>query len=192
MEKADREVLGILLQMMDDGTLTDGRGRKIDCRNCILILTSNLGATYAEGDRQIGFCDAGNRPSDDGLAASSLREIRRFFTPEFLNRIDQTIVFGRLSQSDLAAIASHLLAEAASRAKGAGVDLSWNDNLPRLIAEKGTDSDAGARPMRRYLTKWIEDPLADLILSEADPPAAVRVVVKDGKPTLREIEKSAL
>ena len=83
-------------------------------------------------------------------------------------------------------------AEAAARAKGAGVDLSWNDNLPRLIAEKGTDGDAGARPMRRYLTKWIEDPLADLILSEADPPAAVRVVVKDGKPTLREIEKSAL
>ena len=192
VEKADREVLGILLQMMDDGALTDGRGRKIDCRNCILILTSNLGATYAEGDRQIGFGDAGNRPSDDGLAASSLREIRRFFTPEFLNRIDQTIVFGRLSQNDLAVIASHLLAEAAARAKGAGVDLSWNDNLPRLIAEKGTDGDAGARPMRRYLTKWIEDPLADLILSEADPPAAVRVEVKDGKPTLREIEKSAL
>ena len=192
VEKADREVLGILLQMTDDGTLTDGRGRKIDCRNCILILTSNLGATYAADDRQIGFGDAGNRPSDDRLAASSLREIRRFFTPEFLNRIDETVVFGRLSKSDLAVIASHLLDEAAERAKGAGVDLSWDEDVPALIAENGADGDSGARPMRRYLSKRIEDPLADLILSENQPVGAVRVVVKDGKPTLREIEKSAL
>ena len=192
VEKADREVLGILLQMMDDGTLTDGRGRKIDCRNCILILTSNLGATYADGDRQIGFGDGEKRLSDDGLAASSLREIRRFFTPEFLNRIDQTIVFGRLSRGDLAAIASHMLTAAAERAKDAGVDLSWDESLPALIAEKGADGDSGARPMRRYLIKWIEDPLADLILSGNEPPAAVRVGVKDGKPTLRVKEKSAL
>jgi len=192
VEKANREVLGILLQMMDDGTLTDGRGRKIDCRNCILILTSNLGATYFRDDRQIGFVDGGNRPSDGCLAASSLREIRQFFTPEFLNRIDETVVFRRLGKDDLTMIAEHLLGEAASRAKEAGVVLTWDGSLPALIAEKGADADSGARPMRRYLTKWIEDPLADLILSQKEPPAAVYVGVEDEKPKLSEREKSAL
>ena len=89
-------------------------------------------------------------------------------------------------------IASHLLEEAAERAKGAGVDLTWDEDVPALIAEKGADGDSGARPMRRYLSKRIEDPLADLILSESEPVGAVRVVVKDGKPTLRVNEKSAL
>ena len=184
VEKANREVLGILLQMMDDGTLTDGRGRKIDCRNCILILTSNLGATYTESERQIGFSGGENRRSDAGIAASSLREIRQFFTPEFLNRVDETVVFRRLSKDDLATIAEHLLRDAAERAKGAGVRLSWDESLPALIADKGADADSGARPMRRYLTKRIEDPLADLILSRNAPPAAVRIAVEDGKPKL--------
>ena len=194
VEKADREVLGILLQMMDDGTLTDGRGRKIDCRNCILILTSNLGATYEKNDRPLGFSYGENRPDDAAIAASSLRGIRQFFTPEFLNRLDETVVFRRLGKDDLAAIAEQMLRDAAERAKGAGVELTWDDSLPALIAENGADRDAGARPMRRYLTKWIEDPLADLILSGKTPPAAVRVGVEDGKPKLflTEHEKSAL
>ena len=193
VEKANREVLGILLQMMDDGTLTDGRGRKIDCRNCILILTSNLGATYAETERRVGFSGNENRQSDREIAASSLREIKQFFTPEFLNRIDETVVFRRLGKEDLSKIAVSMLREAAERARGAGVELSWDDRLPALIAEKGADADSGARPMRRYLTKWIEDPLADLILSSSTPPAAVRIGVADGKPKLyaEEREKSA-
>ena len=191
VEKANREVLGILLQMMDDGTLTDGRGRKIDCRNSILILTSNLGATYAETERQIGFSGEGNRPSDREIAASSLREIKQFFTPEFLNRIDETVVFRRLGKEDLSKIAGSMLREAAERARGAGVELSWDDRIPALIAEKGADADSGARPMRRYLTKWIEDPLADLILSSPTPPNAVRIGVEDGTPRLRN-EDAAL
>ena len=193
VEKANREVLGILLQMMDDGALTDGRGRRIDCRNSILILTSNLGATYASDDRPIGFSDGRNRPSDDLLASSSLREIRQFFTPEFLNRIDETVVFRRLTKGDLTKIAETMLREAAERAKGAGVLLSWDETLPALIAEQGADADAGARPMRRYLTKAIEDPLADLILSSPTPPSAVRIGVAEGKPRLyaEEREKSA-
>ena len=191
VEKANREVLGILLQMMDDGTLTDGRGRKIDCRNAILILTSNLGATYSTDERTIGFGGGANRPSDEGLAASALREIRQFFTPEFLNRIDETVVFHRLSKTDLTEIAANLLRDAAERAKRTGVTLSWDDALPALIAENGTDADAGARPMRRYLTKWIEDPLADLILSNTPPPSSVRIKVTDEKPSLHQIEPSA-
>ena len=183
-EKANREVLGILLQMMDDGTLTDGRGRKIDCRNCVLILTSNLGAAYEEDERQIGFSGGGNGRSDKEIAASALREIRRFFTPEFLNRIDETVVFRRLGKDDLSVIAGNLLREAAERAKSAGVRLFWDGALPALIAEKGADADAGARPMRRYLTKWIEDPLADLILSLPAAPESVRVGINDGKPCL--------
>lgn len=184
VEKANREVLGILLQMMDDGTLTDGRGRKIDCRNCILILTSNLGATYQSDDRPIGFSGGGNSPSDEGLAASVLREIRQFFTPEFLNRVDETIVFRRLGKDDLTKIAGTMLREAAERAKSAGVILTWDNALPALIGEQGADRDSGARPMRRYLTRWIEDPLADLILSRDETPGSVRVGITDGKPSL--------
>ena len=194
VEKADREVLGILLQMMDDGALTDGRGRKIDCRNCILILTSNLGATYEKDDRPLGFTFGENRPGDAAIASSALRAIREFFTPEFLNRLDETVVFKRLGKDELAVIAGQMLRDAAERAKGAGVELTWDDALPALIAENGSDREAGARPMRRYLTKWIEDPLADLILSSDAPPAAVRVGVENGKPKLflPEREKSAL
>ena len=194
VEKANRETLGILLQMMDDGTLTDGRGRKIDCRNCILILTSNLGATYEQDERRVGFSGGENRPSEAEIAASSLREIKRFFTPEFLNRIDETVVFHRLGKKELSEIAGHLLREAAERAKGAGVKLTWDDRLPALIAEKGADADSGARPMRRYLTKRIENPLADLILSTPTPPKAVRVAVENGEPRLfaEEREKSVL
>ena len=194
VEKANREVLGILLQMMDDGALTDGRGKRIDCRNCILILTSNLGATYSTDDRPIGFSGDGGRPSDSLLASSSLREIRHFFTPEFLNRIDETVVFRRLGKAELTTVAEHLLSEAAKRAKGAGVLLTWDDGIPALIAANGADRDSGARPMRRYLTKWIEDPLADLILSLKTPPESVRVGIEDGKPKLflAEREKSTL
>ncbi len=194
VEKADREVLGILLQMMDDGALTDGRGRKVDCRNCILILTSNLGATYENDGQKIGFSGGNDRPSDKLLGSSALREIRRFFTPEFLNRLDEIVPFRRLGKDDLAVIARHLLSEAAERAKGAGVELLWDDELPALIAENGADGDSGARPMRRYLTKWIEDPLADLILSSDAPPKTVRIGAEDGKPKLflPEPEKSTL
>ena len=184
VEKANREVLGILLQMMDDGTLTDGRGRKIDCRNCVLILTSNLGATYTESEKQIGFSDGDRRKSDGEIASSALREIRRFFTPEFLNRIDETVVFRRLGKDDLTAIAAHLLREAAERAEAAGVLLSWDGTIPALVAEKGADADAGARPMRRYIAKRIEDPLADLILSQKEPPRTVRIGIEDEKPRL--------
>ena len=194
VEKADREVLGVLLQMMDDGRLTDGRGRKVDCRNCILILTSNLGATYETDDRPVGFSSGDARPGDGAIASSALREIRRFFTPEFLNRLDEIVSFHRLGKEDLALIAERLLAEAAERAKGAGVALIWDDGLPALIAEKSADTDSGARPMRRYLTKWIEDPLADLILSSDAPPKTVRIGAEDGKPKLflTERKKSTL
>ena len=189
VEKADREVLGILLQMMDDGSLTDGRGRKVDCRNCILILTSNLGASYQSDGRKIGFSDSDDRPSDKLQVSSALREVRRFFPPEFLNRLDEIITFRRLGKDDLAVIARHLLCEAAERAKGAGVELTWDEGLPALIAEKGADADAGARPMRRYLTRSVEDPLADLILSSEIPPKTVRIGIEDGKPKLYHTEK---
>ena len=194
VEKADREVLGILLQMMDDGTLTDGRGRKVDCRNCILILTSNLGATYEKDDRPVGFSAGDGSPRDDALVSSALRAIRRHFTPEFLNRLDEIVAFRRLGKAELSAIAERLLRDAADRTNGAGVLLTWEDDIPALIAEKGADADSGARPMRRYLTKWIEDPLADLILSMKTPPKTVRIGAQDGKPKLflTEREKSTL
>ncbi|WP_175954396.1 ATP-dependent chaperone ClpB [Schaalia sp. Marseille-Q2122] len=155
VEKADPEVFDILLQVLDDGRLTDGQGRTVDFRNTILILTSNLGSQFlvdpmlSEGERE----------------ESVMATVRRAFKPEFLNRLDETLLFEALSREDLAHIVDLQVAAMAARLVGRRIELSVTDEAREWLAEVGYDPAYGARPLRRLVQREIGDRLAGLILA---------------------------
>ena len=168
IEKAHEDVRNLLLQIMDEGCLTDAQGRRTDFRNTILVMTGNVGAR-AVTDRRVPFGFAANGADADGAAAK--REVtaalRRSFSPEFLNRIDETIVFRRLSETELREIVRRMLDAVARRAAAAGVTLRYDDEAVAALAAAGFDPDYGARPLRRAVREQAEDALAGLLLRGA-------------------------
>ena len=166
IEKAHPDVTGILLQMMEDGILTDSQGHRIDARNAVLIMTSNVGAESVTGDSVLGF---GERVLDGERAhraqtSDVMRALSRTFRPEFINRLDEIVVFRRLSDGALRQIASLMLREVCERAERLGLTVVFSDAVCNRIAELGHDRKFGARPMRRHVTRLIEDPLSDMLL----------------------------
>ena len=167
IEKAHEDVWGILLQIMDDGRLTDSAGRVVSFRNTIIVMTSNVGAkSISEGRPRMGFTP------DGGDEAQLMRtrineELRRTFKPEFLNRIDETIVFRRLSRAEIRSIAERMLLTVAERFKALGMTLSVPDQVVDFLAERGYDEKYGARPLRRAIRSMIEDKAAELMLTDS-------------------------
>ncbi|MCD7885396.1 MAG: ATP-dependent Clp protease ATP-binding subunit [Lachnospiraceae bacterium] len=167
IEKAHPDIFNILLQVLDEGHITDAQGRKIDFRNTILIMTSNAGAQSIIAPKHLGF-GAGDdaKKNYETMKSSVMEEVRRIFKPEFLNRIDETIVFHSLSDENLREITSLLLDELKKRGKEQlGLNLSFSAALKQLIAKEGNDPKYGARPLRRAVQNRVEDPLAEEILS---------------------------
>lgn len=167
IEKADTEIFNLLLQILEDGILTDSTGRKCDFKNSIIIMTSNIGARLiSKNAKSIGFQeDNGNAKSNEKIKELVLREAKDFFKPEFINRVDELIVFNALTKEDIKEISRRMLSELSSRCKKSGVDLSFSDDVIEKIAEKGMDTVYGARPLRRAVTSYIEDPLSEKFLS---------------------------
>ena len=166
VEKANPEVFDILLQVLDDGRLTDGQGRTVDFRNTILILTSNLGSHYLI-DPEL---------SSDGKYDAVMREVRRAFKPEFLNRLDEIVIFKPLSREELAEIVEIQVAQMAKRLSGRRIELETTEAARRWLSDHGYDPAYGARPLRRLVQKEIGDRLATLLLSgEADDGDTVEV-----------------
>ena len=163
IEKAHPDVFNILLQILDDGTLTDSQGRRVIFRNCIIILTTNLGAKREGEVGRVGFSSGTGEKQEEGRQRV-MSALRSLFHPEFLNRIDEVIVFSPLSDSDLEKIARLLLSELADRIENNGFFIEFEDDIARAIVLSGKNEEYGARQLRRALTSLIETPFSDAML----------------------------
>ncbi len=163
IEKAHEDVWSILLQIMDDGRLTDSAGRRVDFRNTVIVMTSNIGAKLiTEGRHKLGFSQGGS--DDDMLNERINDELRQTFRPEFLNRIDEKIIFRRLSRDELRSVTRRLLCDVTDRFSELGMRLSLPDEVIDSIADLGYDEKYGARPLRRTIRSLIEDRAAEMLL----------------------------
>ena len=180
-EKANGDVMNMLLQILDDGRLTDGQGRIIDFRNTIIICTANLGFDFAREGHTLGFATDTAETSYDMLKDKLLGEAKRTFRPELLNRFDETVVFRKLEKGDMVSILKLELGKLQSRLKDAHVTLTLDKKATEFLVEKGYDSALGARPLRRVVQEYLEDPLADLLLAGKTRPRMRAKLAKDGK-----------
>ena len=166
IEKAHPDVFNILLQVLDDGHITDSHGRKVDCKNTIIIMTSNAGAQAIVEPKKLGFASGNDEKQNyERMKGSVMEEVRRIFKPEFLNRIDETIVFRALNKDDMKQIVGLMAKELAKRCETQlGITLVVRDAAKQYIVDKAYDPKYGARPLRRKIQDEIEDPLAEKLL----------------------------
>ncbi len=181
-EKANSDVCNMLLQILDDGRLTDGQGRVIDFRNTIIICTANLGFDFARAGHALGFASETSETSFEMLKAKLLEEAKKTFRPELLNRFDETVVFRKLEKKDLAKILHLELAKLETRLKELHMSISLEKRAEDFLIEKSaTDASLGARPLRRVVQDYIEDPLADLVLAGKTKSRLKGRLAKDGQ-----------
>ena len=191
IEKAHPDVFNVLLQVLDDGRITDSQGRTVDFKNTIIIMTSNAGAQRIIDPKKLGFSSAEDADSEHkDMKNNVMEEVKRMFKPEFLNRIDDIIVFRALSKDDVKGIAALMLKELKNRlAKQMEITLTYGDTVKNFVFEKGYDKKYGARPLKRAIQNYIEDPLAEEILSgKIQTSDKVSMTVTDGK--VKFIKKS--
>jgi ATP-dependent Clp protease ATP-binding subunit ClpC len=182
IEKAHPDIYNILLQVLDDGQLTDGLGRKVDFKNTLIIMTSNIGVRqlkdFGEG---VGFATANRQENmDEANKAVIEKALKRTFSPEFLNRIDDVVIFNSLTKENIFSIIDILMKGVFKRLAALGFTLEITDEAKDFIAEKGYDVQFGARPLHRAIQKYLEDPLAEEILNMS---------VKEGDTLVAELEK---
>ena len=167
IEKAHQDVYNILLQVLDDGQLTDGLGRKVDFKNTLIIMTSNIGVKQLKDFGQgVGFATKARTEGADEHAKNVINNaLSKNFTPEFLNRIDDTVIFNSLSKEDILKIVDLAVASLKERVEKMGFSIKLNKSAKEFLAEKGYDPKYGARPLHRAIQKYVEDPLAEQILA---------------------------
>ncbi|MEX1047905.1 MAG: ATP-dependent Clp protease ATP-binding subunit [Akkermansiaceae bacterium] len=180
VEKAHPDVMNLLLQILEEGTVTDSLGRKIDFRNTIIIMTSNVGASSIKRQTTLGFGAMSEDQADfEGMKDKILEESKRYFKPEFLNRLDDLVVFHMLEKVDLNQIVELEVAKLVKRLKEKDIALTLTDESRDFLGEKGFDPAYGARPMRRAVERFLEDPLAESLLrGDVKPGDLVHVVKK--------------
>lgn len=172
IEKAHPDVLNILLQILEDGTLTDAQGRLVNFKNTIVIMTSNIGSRELAQMRDWGFSEPKKSPSEASLEVKYqdlkkeiLKEIEEKFRPEFLNRVDKIIILRSLGLKELTQIAKLIISELTQRLAGQNISLTLEPQAARFLAQKAFDPFRGARPLRRLVSEWVEDPLASMLLA---------------------------
>ena len=167
IEKAHPDIFNILLQILEDGLLTDSHGQRTDFKNSIIIMTSNVGAKSITDIKKMGFFNSDDiEYSYEDIRRSVLEELKNVFRPEFLNRVDDIIVFKQLEKSDIRKIAKIMLSQISIRAGSNGIDLRFDESVYEFFAQKGFDRKYGARPLRRVITQLLENRLAEEILKE--------------------------
>lgn len=164
-EKAHPDVFNLLLQVLDDGYLTDAKGRKVDFRNTIIIMTSNLGATQLQDEKEVGFGARDVSQDYQAMASAIRQQLKLHFRPEFLNRIDETVIFHSLQKDELHQIVKLMVAQLRARVAEQGINLKVTPAAIDVVATEGYDPAYGARPLRRALQDLIEDPLSTALLS---------------------------
>ena len=198
IEKAHPEVFNILLQIFDDGHLSDAKGRRVDFRNCIIVMTSNLGSDLIKQETVIGFSiktegAQTEKKTYERMKDKVMDEVKRFFRPEFLNRIDGTMVFHALSREHILAIVELMLDQVRKELSDKNIGLEATDAAKEYLAEKGYDPSFGARPLRRLIQNEIEDKLSEELLGEKLHSGDTAVVdVEDGETVIRTREIAAL
>ena len=196
IEKAHPEVFYILLQIFDAGQLTDARGRKVDFRNSILVMTSNLGSDLIKRESTLGFAAKSNESQTDESAYERMREkvmeeVKRFFRPEFLNRIDSTVVFHQLTQAEILEIVDLMMDQVRDELGEKEIDLELTEPAKVYLGEKGFDPILGARPLRRLIQNEIEDSLSDEVLSRRLVAGDVALIDLDREGAIKITSKKA-
>ena len=192
IEKAHPDVFNVLLQVLDDGVLTDSLGRKVDFKNTVVIMTSNLGTKLIQKGVSLGFHRPEQSEQNQRMKDEVLTELRRAFSPEFLNRIDEVVVFHQLEKEHLISILDILLRELNVRLVERGVQIEINEDVKQWLIKEGYQPLYGARPMRRTIQRIIGDPLSEeLIKGRFKDARKVKVVMRDGAPAFVEEEAMA-
>ncbi len=196
IEKAHPEVFNLLLQVLEDGQLTDSQGRTVDFRNTIIVMTSNVGVRPVELDKALGFRDTRQDVSDpktyESMKNRMLDEMKKSFRPEFLNRVDEIIVFHHLKREEILEIADLYLRRVNEQAASLGITIELSEAVKNILVDKGYDPNMGARPLRRAVQRYIEDPLSeemllgnfhegDAIMADVDPEDAEKIIFKKVK-----------
>jgi len=186
VEKAHPDVFNVLLQVLEDGRLTDSTGRTVDFRNAIVIMTSNVGAATIGRKRSLGFAmgNDAERGEDDyqQMKENMLEDMKRTFRPEFINRVDEIVVFRPLENEQICAIARLMVADVQKRLQEQDMALGVTDGVYTYLAEEGFDPQYGARPLRRAVLRLLEDPLSEAILrGEFTTGAHIQAVIKEGR-----------
>ena len=184
LEKAHPDVFNILLQMLEDGRLTDSKGRVVSFANTIIIMTSNLGAHTINKQSRVGFSIEDDKNDDEyqEMKNKIMGELKKSFKPEFLNRIDDIIVFRSLLEKDLLDIVDLMLKETKKKLRNREIHLHFSDESKKFLVSKGTDLKYGARPLKRVITKYLEDKLSEeILLKNIKSGDSIDVIVEDGK-----------
>jgi ATP-dependent Clp protease ATP-binding subunit ClpC len=194
IEKAHPDVMHLLLQILEDGKITDSLGRKIDFRNTIIIMTSNVGAEILRRQTTMGF--AATKPLGEhefeAMRDRLLEEAKKVFKPEFINRLDDIIVFHQLTKADLMQIVELEVAKVLHRVKGKDVHIELEQSAKEFLIEKGYDPQYGARPMRRAVERYLEDPFAEeLLRGNVKPGDVVHVSAEGGKLVFKGVAPQA-
>ena len=190
IEKAHPDVFNILLQVLDDGVLTDSKGRKVSFKNTIIIMTSNAGASRIVEPKHLGFNSGADEKRDyEKMKTDVMEEVNRLFKPEFINRIDEIIVFHQLTVTDVKKIVNIMLKNVASVVSDQlDIKLKFTAKLKEHLLNKGYDKKYGARPMRRTIQTLIEDELSEAVLKGVvDAGDEVSVTVADGKVVFKKM-----
>ena len=187
IEKAHPDVFNILLQVLEDGQLTDTKGRCVDFRNTVIIMTSNVGARNITEPKQLGFSVDSETDRYEKMQSAVMDELKKLFKPEFLNRVDETVVFKPLGKEEIREIAALQLSRLVERSEQNGITLSYDVQLLDYLAEKGYSSLYGARPLKRLIQQDVEDLLAEAILKNggATQPFAAHLIIEEGKVRMR-------
>jgi ATP-dependent Clp protease ATP-binding subunit ClpC len=189
IEKAHPDVFNILLQILEEGKLTDSQGRKVDFRNTIVIMTSNIGAGQIAKNQTLGFSFGDEVGlSYDEMKGRVMGDLKKVFRPELLNRIDETIVFHKLEKEEILVIVDLMLKRLREQMVQHEVAIELTDAAKELLVEQGFDPAMGARPLRRAIQRYIEDPLADFVLGRELNPGSTIVVDKKAELTGEEGE----
>ncbi len=182
IEKAHPDISNLLLQILEDGQLTDAYGNVVDFKNTLIIMTSNIGTKFLATQTRVGIGDAKNAPAAREVEEMVLKELRREFSPEFTNRIDEVIVFNSLGVEELRGICRLLLDDVAATLKHRGLSLEADDKaVDWLLATSGNDVHSGARPLRRTIQRWVEDSVSELLITSREPLEQLDVTVVDGQ-----------